>query len=145
MRRLVVFNNVSLDGYFVDANGDMLFCQRECQWHRRASVWQSHLRPYGKLLADTAGHEELSCGGRRDEQSSKGGVLENTGQGVVEEHQAGEGRLGGGSSEDEERIGAGYGDPGKREHCFAIGAGRIDRRIPGGAESHPAWKRQNHV
>jgi dihydrofolate reductase len=48
-----------------------LFCQRECQWHRRAGVWQSHLRPYGKVLADAAGDEELSGCGRRDEQSPK--------------------------------------------------------------------------
>ena len=155
MRRLVVFNNVSLDGYFVDANGDMSWA------HKQDPEWSSFVSEnasgtavlvfgrvtYGLMASywPTPLAMKNSCGGRRDEQSSKGGVLENTGQGVVEEHQTGEGRLGGGSSEDEERIGAGYGDPGKREHCFAIGAGRIDRRIPGGAESHPAWKRQNHV
>lgn len=29
MRRLVVFNNVSLDGYFVDANGDMSWAHKQ--------------------------------------------------------------------------------------------------------------------
>src|SRR5260370_40909209 len=31
MRRLVVFNNVSLDGYFVDANGDMSWAHKQDQ------------------------------------------------------------------------------------------------------------------
>lgn len=29
MRKLIVFNHVSLDGYFTDANGDMSFAQNE--------------------------------------------------------------------------------------------------------------------
>jgi hypothetical protein len=35
MRKLVVFNSTSLDGYFVEANGDMSFAQnanREAEW-----------------------------------------------------------------------------------------------------------------
>lgn len=35
MRRLVVFNNVSLDGYFVDANGDMSWA------HKQDPEWSS--------------------------------------------------------------------------------------------------------
>jgi dihydrofolate reductase len=31
MRKLVVFNHVSLDGYFVDANGDMSFARKDNQ------------------------------------------------------------------------------------------------------------------
>lgn len=35
MRRLVVFNNVSLDGYFVDANGDISWA------HKQDPEWSS--------------------------------------------------------------------------------------------------------
>jgi hypothetical protein len=34
MRKLIVFNTVSLDGYFVDANGDMSWAhQRDQEWN----------------------------------------------------------------------------------------------------------------
>ncbi len=36
MRRLIVFNNVSVDGYFVDRNGDMRWAHRtepDAEWH----------------------------------------------------------------------------------------------------------------
>ncbi len=33
MRRLIVFNNISLDGYFVDRNGDMSWAhQQDAEW-----------------------------------------------------------------------------------------------------------------
>ncbi len=56
MRKLIVFNHVTLDGYFADANGDMswahtnkedaewnAFVARERQWRRRAFVRQDYL------------------------------------------------------------------------------------------------------
>jgi len=50
MRRLVVFNNVSLDGYFVDANGDMGWAHRgdqDAEWNAFVS---GNARGGGELL-----------------------------------------------------------------------------------------------
>ena len=69
MRKLIVFNNVSLDGYFVDANGNMSWAHEgmedagichgvraeqrsQCRW--RDAIRQNYLRTHGKLLADSA-------------------------------------------------------------------------------------------
>jgi len=40
MRKLIVFNNVSLDGYFVDGNGDMSWARKamqDAEWHAFAA------------------------------------------------------------------------------------------------------------
>jgi len=38
MQKLIVFNNVSLDGYFVDANGDMRWAHRpDPEWNEFAA------------------------------------------------------------------------------------------------------------
>ncbi|WP_375771695.1 dihydrofolate reductase family protein [Archangium gephyra] len=50
MRRLVVFNNVTLDGYFVDANGDMSWAHRgeqDAEWNDFVS---GNARGGGELL-----------------------------------------------------------------------------------------------
>jgi dihydrofolate reductase len=50
MRRLAVFNNVSLDGYFVDANGDMSWAHRagqDAEWNDFVS---GNARGGGELL-----------------------------------------------------------------------------------------------
>jgi hypothetical protein len=53
MRKLAVFNHVTLDGYFVDGTGGMNWahaerrvewvCGRECGWRRPAPVRQDYL------------------------------------------------------------------------------------------------------
>ncbi len=85
MRKLAVFNHMTLDGYFAGPNGDISWAFAE------------------------------------------GRVLENTGPGIVEQHEAGEERPGGGNTNDEERARKTHDDSGKRQHCVAIGAGGFDR------------------
>ncbi len=67
------------------------------------------------------------------------------GQGVVEQYEVGEGRHGGGNTKDQERAGRGHGDFGKRQHCFAVGAGRVDRCIPGRGEPHHSGQGADNV
>ena len=66
---IIVFNQVSLDGYFADANGDMSWAHKQdAEWNafvadnaqrrRRAAVRQDDLRDDGELLADAAGDAE---------------------------------------------------------------------------------------
>ncbi|HEY9086726.1 MAG TPA: dihydrofolate reductase family protein [Anaerolineaceae bacterium] len=50
MRRLVVFNHVSLDGYFTDANGDMSFAQNPAQDARWDEFVESNASGDGELL-----------------------------------------------------------------------------------------------
>jgi hypothetical protein len=61
-----------------------------------------------------------------DEQSSESPIFENAGQGVVELHETGEGRPGGGNRKKMKQEPGGDGDFGKWQYCFAIVAGRVD-------------------
>ena len=138
MRKLGMFNNVSVDGYFVDAKGDMSWAHSkpDAEWNAfvegNASgegellFGRDYLRHDGEFLADGAGHEEYAYGGRGHEQQAEGGVFKEDGPSVVEQHEGGKGRAGGGSTEDEASVRAGPGDFGEREHRVAIGGGRID-------------------
>ena len=79
MRKLIVFNHVSLDGYFVDKNGDMSWAKadhQDAEWDAFVAgnasgggvlVLQDYLRDDGKLLADTVCDREYACCGRRNE------------------------------------------------------------------------------
>jgi hypothetical protein len=74
MRKLIVFNHVSLDGYFTGDNGDFSWAHsgndepntppslQETPVEGRVGVWQDHLRPHGKLLADSDGESQRSEG-----------------------------------------------------------------------------------
>ena len=64
---------------------------------------------------------------QQDISIAEGRVFANTGQGVVEQYEAREERLGSGNTKDEEGARNRHGDYGKRQHCFTIGAGGFDR------------------
>ena len=95
MQKLIAFNQVSLDGYFVDAKGDMSWAHRqdpewndfaasECQWWWRVAIRQGDLRDDGKLLAEFSGDPNHAGGGARYESGTKGRVLEDPGKGGLE-------------------------------------------------------------
>jgi dihydrofolate reductase len=60
MRRLVVFNNVSLDGYFVDGNGDMSWAhggEQDAEWNAFVS---GNARGGGELLFGRKTYEMMA-------------------------------------------------------------------------------------
>ena len=77
MRKLIVFNHVTLDGYFTDRTGDMSWAHKQdAEWNhssKRMPVGEANScsaeLPMNscQLLADTACAQELPSGGRTDE------------------------------------------------------------------------------
>jgi dihydrofolate reductase len=58
MRRLVVFNHVSLDGYFTDVNGDMSWAHRQdAEWH---TFVEENASAGGELLFARITHELMA-------------------------------------------------------------------------------------
>ena len=103
MRKVIAFEQVSLDGYFVDGKGDMSWAHKQdAEWNafagqkrrrrRRAPLRASDLRDDGELLADAAGHGENARRGRGHESDAQDRVLANARAGVVGEHDARQGR-----------------------------------------------------
>ena len=101
---MIVFNHVSLDGYFTDAQGDMSFARNETpdtEWDAFVAGNASGggmlvfgritYSAHGQLLAHpVCGREYAGCR-PADECSSEDRVFENTGQSVVEQHAVGKG------------------------------------------------------
>lgn len=50
MRKLIVFNQVSLDGYFTDANGDMSWAHRDSSDREWKSFVDANASSGGQLL-----------------------------------------------------------------------------------------------
>lgn len=110
MRRLIVFNNLSLDGFFADMNSDIswVFTRARSSLHlprrlRRPGARScSAGRPmsYGRLLAETCRGQERSGHGRTHECFAEGRVLSNAGQSFVEQYGTGKGRSAGRRAED---------------------------------------------
>ncbi len=99
MRKLIVFNMVSLDGYFVDANGDMSWA------HKQDDEWTAFVADnakgggelvFGRITYDLmASYWPTSVAVQNDpvvagadEQSAEGRVLKNDGKGVVEQYKS---------------------------------------------------------
>ena len=93
MRKVMVFNSVTLDGYFADVNGDMSWAHKQdAEWN--AFVTENARRRTAQLLfgrvtyemmagfwPTPAGDGDDARGGRRDEQHAEGRVLADPGQG----------------------------------------------------------------
>ena len=88
MRKLVVFNHVTLDGYFTDCNGDMSWAHSGDDAELNAFVAENASGEgqllFGRityelmasyLLADAKCDEKRSCRGRRHESYAEGSVL----------------------------------------------------------------------
>ncbi len=97
MRKLVVFNNVSLDGYFVDDRGDMSWAhQRDAEWGAFVSENASGggVLVFGRVTYDLmAGYwptpaalEGNPVVAEQMNEPAQGRVLEDARPGVVEEH-----------------------------------------------------------
>ena len=75
MRKLIVFNQVSLDGYFTDVDGDMSWAHKQdAEWNafvaenarsggELAIVRRNYLRTHGELLADPGCGQACACRG----------------------------------------------------------------------------------
>ena len=88
MRKVIAFEQVSLDGFFVDGKGDMSWAhKRDPEWTEFAGSNASgdaalalrprDLRDDGELLADAPGPGEHAGRGRRHEQAAEDRVLAN--------------------------------------------------------------------
>jgi dihydrofolate reductase len=60
MRRLIVFNQVSLDGYFTDANSDMSWAHRDSQDPEWQSFVESNATGGGELLFGRITYEMMA-------------------------------------------------------------------------------------
>ena len=78
MRKIVVFNNVTLDGYYAGFDGDMSWAHKfdpEWQQFTNENAKGGAVRHDGRLLADADGDEEYADGGRSHEQAAETGLL----------------------------------------------------------------------
>jgi len=94
MPKLVIFNQVTLDGYFVGAGGDIAWAHQEDPEFN--AFVEDNAKGGGRLLfgrityelmasywPTPAGAPERSVCGRTHEQPAEGRIFQNTGQGVV--------------------------------------------------------------
>ena len=102
MRRLSVFNNVSIDGYFTDAHGDMSWAHRQDPEWEAFVVGERERRGvllFGRITYELmasywptpAALEALPVVAAADECPPEGRVLEDPAGGGVGEHRAGDG------------------------------------------------------
>ena len=135
MPKLAVFNQVTLDGYFAAANGDM-------DWaHKHDAEWNAFVAENaaadGAMLFGRITYEmmasywptplalrERSRARGADERSAEGRVLENAACGKVEQYAAGGRRHRRRNPPDEGRARRRHGHPRERQHRRAIGPGR---------------------
>ena len=73
MRKLRVFESISVDGYFTDANGDMSWAHagREREFGRRTAIRAQDLSDDGGLLANADGSTADARCRQGDERSPK--------------------------------------------------------------------------
>jgi hypothetical protein len=78
MRKLVVFQQISLDGYFMDSHGDMSWAKNDNDEEFNAFssenakgggvlLRQGHLRSHGEFLAYATSISNAACRGGTDE------------------------------------------------------------------------------
>ncbi len=139
MRKVVVFNNVTLDGYFSGIGGDISWAHKGSEDAEWDAFVAENASTGGMLLLGRVTYELMAsywptpAAMKTYPDVAEGMnnlpkvVFSRTLEGVVAPNEAGEGRPGGGSTSDEERGWRTYRDSGKRQHRFAIGAGGLDR------------------
>ena len=138
MRKLIVFNMVSLDGFFVDSKGDMSWAHKhDAEWNAfvGGNASGSGVLVFGRktyeLMASywptpmALQNSPIVAKGMND--MPKIVFSRTSGQGLVEQHQAHQGRSGDRSEKVEGRTWARHGDSGKRQHRLPIGAAKSDR------------------
>jgi dihydrofolate reductase len=99
MRGLIVFNHVSLDGYFVDKKGDMRWAHKQDpEWNEFVAA---NARGGGVLLFGRVTYEMMASywptpmaaqnSPAVAEHMNNLGVFQNAGQGLLEQHETREG------------------------------------------------------
>ena len=102
MRRIIVFNHVTLDGYFTDANSSMNWAhgKEDAEWNAFVAenaegggellFGRITYELMASFLADPAGAEDPAGRGRPAERPAEGRVLTDASQCGVEQHDCGE-------------------------------------------------------
>ena len=136
MRKLAVFNQVTLDGYFADANGDMGWAHKhDAEWN--AFVAENATADDGPLLFGRITYEMMAAYwptplalrndrvvAERMNDRPKVVFSRTLHAGAVEEYAAGDRRHRRRNPPDEGRAGRGHGHPRERQHRRPIGAAR---------------------
>ena len=137
MRKLIVFNMVSLDGFFVDGKGDMSWAHKQdAEWNTFVSgnASGSGVLVFGRITYQLmASYWPTPMALQNSPAVAKGMnempkiVFSRTLDCCfVEQHQVAQGRFGDRSSKFEKRVRTRHGDSGKRHHRFPIGPGKLD-------------------
>ncbi len=154
MRKLIAFNHVTLDGYFVGPNGDFRWAHAGNDDPEYSKFVAENASGGGQLLFGRVTYELMASywptpvAEQHDPAVAKGMnsmskvVFSRTlDEGVVEQYKTGEGRPRLGNPKDEERIRPGHGDSGQRQHHCAVGSGACDRRVPDDRGPRRVWER----
>ena len=120
MGKLVVFNSISLDGYFVDANGDMSWAHSGAEDDEWDEFVAANASGGGQLVFGRITYELMAS------YWPTAAALQNDAQA-------------------EERTRQRRGDHGQRQHRLAADPGTPDRRIPGRGRPHRARRGQDDV
>jgi dihydrofolate reductase len=158
MRKLIAFNQVSLDGYFAGPGGDISWAHNNNQDAEWDAFVAGNASGGGVLVFGRVTYElMLSYWPTPLAQQNDPIVAERMNSGpkmvfsrtldaatwsntiLVKTDPAAEMR-------DLKQVpGPRHGHSGQRQHRVAIGASRLDRRIPNGRQTRRAWQRENDV
>jgi hypothetical protein len=151
MRKVIVSNLMSLDGFFEGPNHELDWFVVDEEFFAYA---RDMLRGVDTILIrpeDVPAHGGLLAVGSRgrnrrpDEQSAENCLFQNARKHGMAEFDFGEERCGRGNFEIETAARQGHGDPRKRQPRIISPATGLDRRIPRHSQSGSSWQRQPFV
>jgi len=124
MKKLIVFNHVTLDGYFVGVNGDFSWAHAGNDEAEFAAFVADNASGGGQLLFGRVTYQLMASywpTALADQHNPKV-AAENVGRGHLDQYAADEGRPCAGNSKTESGRWGRYGDSGKRANRGAVGA-----------------------
>ena len=157
MATLSVFNQVSLDGYFVDGSGDMSWAHKrdDAEWdaYTAENASGGGVLVFGRVTYQMmagfwptpAARAMNALVAERMNNLPKVVFSRTLDQGHVEQHPLDQGRHRGRGAPDEAGIGAEHGGDGQWHHRVAAYRRGSGRRVPPGAEPPRAGQRTYHV